>query len=303
MTLEQLAIFVAVAERQHITRAADVVGLTPSAVSASIKALEGFHNVRLFNRVGRGIELTQSGRAFLKEAKATLARANAAALVLSELGGLKRGVLHMHASQTIASYWLPSRMVQFHDLYPGINLHLTVGNTQTVTRAIEEGQAELGFIEGDIDAPLLRADKLAEDEIAIVVSPNHPLAKTKAPDHLKLIKETFWVMREEGSGTRSTFETAMRRLGVAADAIKIALEFPSNEAVLSALVGSDYAGVVSSMAAAPLVATGQLTMAEVPFPPRDFLALRHKERALSPAALEFVQLCMPTASSTSPGHN
>nr|WP_321980290.1 LysR family transcriptional regulator [uncultured Cohaesibacter sp.] len=291
MTLEQLSIFVAVAERQHITRAADAVGLTPSAVSASIKALEGFHNVKLFNRVGRGIELTQAGRLFLKEAKATLARANAAALVLSELGGLKRGVLHIHASQTIASYWLPSRMVHFHDLYPAIDLRLTVGNTQTVTRAIEEGQAEIGFIEGDIDAPFLHATKLADDEIAIVVSPDHLLAKAGEQDWLGLIKRTRWVMREPGSGTRSTFETAMSNLGVSLEAINIAMEFPSNEAVLSSLVGSDYAGAVSRMAAGPLVATGQIAFADVPFPPRDFMALSHKERALSPAAHEFLHLC------------
>ncbi len=78
MTFEQLSIFVAVAERQHLTRGAAAIGLTPSAVSASIKALEGFYNVRLFERVGRGIELTQAGRVFLDEAKATLARARAA---------------------------------------------------------------------------------------------------------------------------------------------------------------------------------------------------------------------------------
>jgi DNA-binding transcriptional LysR family regulator len=291
MTLEQLTIFVAVAERQHITRAAEAIGLTPSAVSASIKALEGFHNVKLFDRVGRGIELTVAGELFLKEARATLARANAAALVLSELGGLKRGVLHIHASQTIASYWLPSRMVHFHDLYPDISLHLTVGNTQTVTHAVEEGQAEIGFVEGDVDAPLLRSDKLIDDEIAIVIAPDHPLASATAPDYLPLIRKTYWIMREQGSGTRSTFESAMKRLGVAPESLKLALEFPSNEAVLSALVGSAYAGAVSRMAARPLVATGEITFAAIPFPPRDFMALSHRERTLSPAAREFLQLC------------
>ncbi|WP_319413354.1 LysR family transcriptional regulator [uncultured Cohaesibacter sp.] len=291
MTLEQLSIFVAVAERQHVTRAADAIGLTPSAVSASIKALEAFHNVQLFDRVGRGIALTETGRIFLKEAKATLARANAAALVLSELGGLKRGVLHMYASQTIASYWLPSRMVHFHDLYPDIKLSLTVGNTHTVARAIEEGQAEIGFVEGDIDAPLLRSQKLADDEIAIVVAPDHPLATARPEAFLSLIKRTYWVMREQGSGTRSTFEAAISRLGLSPDRLKIALEFPSNEAVLSALVGHGYAGAVSRMAAQPLIATGAICFADVPFPPRDFMALSHRERALSPAAREFLQLC------------
>jgi DNA-binding transcriptional LysR family regulator len=64
MTLEQLRIFVAVAERQHITRAAEVLNLTQSAVSAAIAALEGRHDAKLFNRIGRGIELTESARYF-----------------------------------------------------------------------------------------------------------------------------------------------------------------------------------------------------------------------------------------------
>ena len=88
MTFEQLSIFIAVAERQHLTRAAASLGLTPSAVSASIKALESFYNVRLFDRVGRGIELSRDGQFFLKEARETLARVEAAETVLSELGGL-----------------------------------------------------------------------------------------------------------------------------------------------------------------------------------------------------------------------
>src|SRR5215472_1081449 len=98
MTLEQLRIFVAVAERQHITRAAEVLNLTQSAVSAAIAALEGRHDTKLFNRVGRGIELTETGKVFLTEAKAVLSRVQTAELALAELSGLKRGTLSVQAS-------------------------------------------------------------------------------------------------------------------------------------------------------------------------------------------------------------
>jgi DNA-binding transcriptional LysR family regulator len=68
------------------------------------------HGAKLFNRVGRGIELTAAGARFLAEARAVLARAESAELVLWELGGLKRGALSVHASQTIAGYWLPRHL-------------------------------------------------------------------------------------------------------------------------------------------------------------------------------------------------
>src|SRR3546814_5240325 len=91
MTLEQLRIFVAVAERQHVTRAAAALNVTQSAASAAIAALEARHDIRLFNRVGRGIELTEAGRRFLDEARAVLARAADAEQILADFGDMRRG--------------------------------------------------------------------------------------------------------------------------------------------------------------------------------------------------------------------
>src|SRR6202162_816010 len=104
VTLEQLRVFIAVAERQHVTRAAAVLNLAQSAVSAAIAALEAEHGTKLFHRVGRGVELTEAGALFLVEARAVLARAEAAGRVLSELGNLERGTLAAHARPTITSY-------------------------------------------------------------------------------------------------------------------------------------------------------------------------------------------------------
>src|SRR5579875_1579405 len=139
MTLEQLRIFVAVAERQHMTRAAEALNLTQSAVSAAVAALEGRYSVSLFDRVGRGLKLTEAGHAFLPEAQAVLARAAAAAQALDDLVGLKRGRVTIHASQTIASYWLPDRLARFAGAHPLIALDLHVGNTAQVARAVAEG--------------------------------------------------------------------------------------------------------------------------------------------------------------------
>ncbi len=75
MTLDQLRIFLAVAEREHITRAAQALNLTPSATSAAISALEARHAVKLFDRIGRRIVLSDAGRHFLPEARRLLAHA------------------------------------------------------------------------------------------------------------------------------------------------------------------------------------------------------------------------------------
>ena len=301
MTFEQLSIFVAVAEREHLTQAARAIGLTPSAVSSSIRTLEAFYGVELFHRVGRRIELTNEGRVFLGEAKATLARAKAAALVLADLGGLQRGELTICASQTIASYWLPPVLMRFKARYPGIDLKLTIGNTTTVARAVVEGLAEIGFIEGEIDEPALSVQRVAEDAILIVVGPRHPWANGKPVKPNELATATSWVMREQGSGTRSAFETAITRQGVAANDLRVVLELPSNEAVIAAAREGGCATVVSGAVAAPLLRQGLLVRANFPLPSRDFALLRHKQRHRSRAAAVLEELSQAAAAADQDG--
>ncbi|PRD55601.1 LysR family transcriptional regulator [Phyllobacterium myrsinacearum] len=292
MTFEQLSIFVAVAEREHLTKAAAAIGLTPSAVSASIKALEAFYGVQLFHRVGRGIELTKAGRIFVAEAQATLARARSAALVLSELGALERGTLDVYASQTIASYWLPQRLMRFHRAFPGIDIRLTVGNTKTVSQAVHDGLAEVGFVEGTINDPALSSRPVAQDAMVVVVSPSHPFANRKGVKGEELLTETQWIMREAGSGTRSEFEAALTAGGCDLSCLKIAMTLPSNEAVLSALLEGSCAAALSSIVSASFVRQGDLTIVDFSLPPRAFTALRHKERHQSQAAAKLMEMCL-----------
>ncbi|PRD44170.1 LysR family transcriptional regulator [Phyllobacterium phragmitis] len=289
MTLEQLRIFIAVAEREHLTRAAEALRLTPSAVSSAIRALEDRYGTTLFNRIGRRIEITDAGRIFLEEARATLARARAAELALAELGGLKRGSLRIHASQTIASYWLPPFLARFHTAYPAVAISLAVGNTQSVTRATVEGSADIGFIEGEVDEPALAIRPVAEDQLIAVVSTSHPWADGH-PLELRDMVDARWIVREPGSGTRSVFESAIRARGLDPLALTVALELPSNEAVLSAVQSGDYAAVLSELAAAPHLATGRLVRANFSLPRRRFLLLSHKERYRTRAFHSLVEM-------------
>jgi DNA-binding transcriptional LysR family regulator len=283
MTLEQLRVFVAVAERQHVTRAAEALHIAQSAVSASIAALEGRHGAKLFHRVGRRIELTEAGALFLAEARAVLARAESAELVLSELGDLKRGVLSVHASQTISGYWLPRHLVAFRRFHPGVAIRLSMGNTSEAAAAVRAGEADLGFVEGEVDDPILVSEPVARDQSVIVVGSGHPWAKAKTLGAEDLLNAD-WVLREPGSGTRSNFEHALEALGVSPHNLRIALELPSNEAVRAAVEAGMGAAVISGSVAAPGIEAGLLDQAAFTLPERRFYALRHAERYRSRAA-------------------
>ena len=282
MTLEQLRVFVAVAERQHVTRAAAALNLAQSAVSAAISALEAQHGTKLFHRVGRGIALTEAGALFLCEARAVLARAEAAALLLAELGGLKRGTLAVQASQTIASYWLPRHLVAFRRRHSGIDIRLTIGNTAQVAAAVHEGIADIGFIEGAIDDPMLVSEQVARDQLLVVVGGEHPWAERGRLEAERLI-ESEWVLREPGSGTRSEFEAAVEAFGMSLGALRVALELPSNEAVRAAVEAGLGATAISASVAAPSLEAGLLHQVQIDLPEREFRVVRHAERHCSKA--------------------
>ena len=278
MTLEQLRIFVCVAEHEHMTKAANVLNVTQSTASAAIAALETRHDVILFHRIGRRIELTEVGRAFLNEARAVLARTTAAELALSEFGGLKRGTLRMVASQTIVGYWLPRHLAIFRSRYPQIAIDLAIANTEQASRSIIEGTAELGFVEGAIDDSTISHWPIAHDQLVLVGT------KEVARIDNKWLRSARWIMRESGSGTRSTFEEALRIRGLDPEALDIALTLPSNESVLTAVEEGAGVAVLSAFVVARALSTGVLHLLPFELPARPFFALRHKERYRSKAA-------------------
>jgi DNA-binding transcriptional LysR family regulator len=283
MTLEQLRIFVAIAERQHVTQAARALNLAQSAASHAIAALETRHDTKLFDRVGRRIELTEAGHMFLAEARAVLACAEAAELALSEFSGLKRGTLSLHASQTIASYWLPRHLVAFRRAYPQIEIRLAIGNTTQVAAAVESGTAQLGFVEGEVESEHFASTPIARDQLVLVVGPQHPWrgrARLARGD----LTQSEWILREPGSGTRSVFESALSQLGIAPGTLRIQLELPSNEAVRAAVEAGLGATAISASVAAPSIEAGLLHRVDFPLPEREFHVLRHRERFQSRAA-------------------
>ncbi|MGQ9370871.1 LysR family transcriptional regulator [Azospirillum sp. ST 5-10] len=299
MTLEQLRIFVAVAEREHVTQAARALNLTQSAVSAAVSALEARYATRLFDRVGRRIVLTEAGRLFLGEARAVLARAAAAETVLADVAGLARGTLRLAASQTVANYWLPPLLHRYRVAHPGIALSLAIGNTEGVAAMIHDGVAEFGLVEGTVEDPALSVTPVAEDELVLVVAA--PLAGelggSVAPADLRRMR---WVFRERGSGTRAVFEDALGAAGVAASDLDIVLELPSNEAVRSAVEHGAGAAVLSRLAVAGALRSGALVALDLALglalPRRRFFALRHRERAVTRAERALLDL-LPFAGS------
>ncbi len=288
MTLEQLRIFVAVAERQHMTSAAASLGLTQSAASAAIASLEAHYDIKLFDRIGRGIALTEEGAVFLKEARGVLQRAGDAADVLHDLGKLIRGVLRIWASQTVGTYWLPSRLVEFRKAYPSVALDCTIANTEEVAEAVRDGRAQLGFVEGEISDSHLAAQIVARDKLLLVVGSSHPWANRNEPVRPNEIATTAWVLREKGSGTRAVFEAVVTHHRIDATSLDVLLELPSNEAVANAVGSGAAASILSTSAVLSGLEAGLLHAVPFDLPERRFYLLTHNNRHLSRSTEAFL---------------
>jgi DNA-binding transcriptional LysR family regulator len=277
MTLEQLRVFIAVAERGHVTRAAEVLGISQSAASAAIAALEARYRTKLFDRVGRGIELTETGRQFLREARAVLDRASMARTVLEDLAGLATGSVAIAASQTIATYWLPRRLAAFHSANPGVRLNVMIRNTREVESAVVEGEVNIGLVEGPTQHAALTRQPVDQDRLVLVVAADRPPLPITATGRLDL-RAITWVIREAGSGTRRVLEDLAFREGLSLDDLNIFLVLPSNEAVREAIEAGAGATIISRHVVASAIAAGTLTEIPIGLPQREYALVRHRDR-------------------------
>jgi DNA-binding transcriptional LysR family regulator len=151
-----------------------------------------------------------------------------------------------------------------------------------VAADVRESIADLGFIEGDIDDAALAARRIDGDALVIVVGPKHPFARQKKLPS-DWMKQTSWILREVGSGTRAMFEQALKKRGLRFSDLKVQLELASNEAIRTAVEAGPCATAISDLVVDKSLAAKTLVRIEGEIAKRAFYILRHKERHVSKA--------------------
>jgi DNA-binding transcriptional LysR family regulator len=277
MTLDQLRVFVEVAERGHVTRAAEALHISQSAASAAIAALEEHYQIKLFDRVGRGIQLSEAGRIFVREARAVLERASMAQSVLQDLAGSPAGPIALAASQTIATYWLPHRLATFHLANPCMRLNVAIRNTHEVESAVADGEVSIGLVEGPTQHPVVSRIRIDHDQMVLVVAAGRA-APAENPGGKVDLRALNWVIREPGSGTRRALEDLVAREGLSLEDLNIFLELPGNEAVRAAVEAGAGATIISRHVVASAIAAGRLKEIPIDLPQREYALLRHRDR-------------------------
>lgn len=244
ITLRQLEIFEKVAKYGHVTQASSQLLLTQSAVSMAIAELERLAGAPLFERRGKKLLLNDRGRQILPDAREAITKVRAIEHYLEESLGKPSGTLNVGASTTIGNYILPAIVGEFSRLFPSARALLRVGNAQQIERSVENGELDIGLIEGLPHIAALNSTSWKHDELVVIVGKEHEWAH-HGKASLRMLKEAPWIMREKGSGTREIFVAAMEKKG---GIFKIALELGHTEAIKKAVEAGLGVGCLSRMA-------------------------------------------------------
>ncbi len=292
-SLRQLEVFVAIAHQQNLTRAADELAMSQSAASSSLKDLESQFGLQLFDRIGKRLQLNEQGRLLRPQAEALLAQARD--FEQSLLQHADAGPLNVGATLSIGNYLAVGLMAEYMERYPQASLQLDVANTRHIVDRVLNYELDVGLIEGELNHPDLDMIPWRRDELAVFCHPAHPLAAQGTVSDSEL-RQTRWILREAGSGTRQAFDRAMS--GLLPD-LTIAIELQHTEAIKRAVEAQLGIGCLSMITLTDAFQRGSLKRLHVPG--RDFsrqlYLIIHKQKYRSAGINAWLSLCLQESES------
>lgn len=246
LTVQQLRCFVAVADEQQFTAAADALHVAQPSISSQIHRLEQILGGPLFHRDQRPITLTDAGRALLPVARRVLGGLEDVMTVVAEVGEVLRGQLTLGVTPSLAATLLPHALTEFHRRHPAISLRVVESDTAEITRRLEDGELDLGLAILPVHAANVESSALADERLVVIVGTSHPLASRSKVNLLDLA-DVEMIVFAEGYGLRQSMLSAFHSLGIAP---RVALD--------GAEIGTCFAYVAAGLGAAivpSLVAT------------------------------------------------
>jgi len=205
MELRDLEIFLALVNHLNFTHAAQEIHLSQPSVSVRIRRLQEELGVKLLEQIGKKIVLTEAGQLFETHARRVLTAQSDARQVMEAYRGLEHGSLRIAASTTPGMYLVPRVVAGFNRRHPKIAISLSIKNTRQVEEAIIRDEYDLGFVGGHLISNEVEALPWRTDELVLVISPSHPMARRRQIKPSDLEKQTF-ISREPGSATQAEIE-------------------------------------------------------------------------------------------------
>jgi len=258
----RLVVFNTVARRLSFTKAAQELFITQPAVTKHIRELEEQYKTKLFERQRNSISLSHAGELLFRHSEDILSLYRKAEFEINALSSRNSGTLRIGASTTISQYVIPPVLAGFHREFPGIRINLVTGNTEVIEQALIARDIDLGLIEGHSKDPQISYSEFLRDEIVLVCSSKHPLAK-RASVSPEQLKTTPLILRERGSGTLEVIEHALEPLKIKLSDLRVEMHLGSTEAIKSYLSYSSCMAFISVNAVSKELNSGELRIVDV----------------------------------------
>ena len=282
VTFRQLRVFTEVARQLSFVRAAEVLHLTPPAVTMQVKELESALELLLFDRAGRKVSLSTAGEYFLVYAKRMLATLKDADDAMARFRRLEWGVLNVGMVST-AKYFMPLLLSRFREEHPGVELKLHVSaNREGLVTLLQQGEVDLAIMGRPPKEMATRAEPFAAHPHVFVAAPGHPLLSVGHPPASALAQHAL-LAREPASGTRALMDRYFQDLRIEP---RIAMELTSNETIKQAVMARLGVGFLSMHTIGLELKCGLLEIVPVEGTPivRTWNVVHMQAKMLSPAA-------------------
>ena len=230
-TFRQLRVFTEVARHLSFARAAEVLHLTPPAVTMQVKELEGHVGLPLFERSGRQVALTTAGEYMLVYARKMLATLKDAEDAAARLKQVEAGQLTIGMVST-AKYFLPRLLAEFQREHEGVELRLAVGNREQLVKMLQNNEVDIAVMGRPPKELATRAEPFAAHPHLFVAATDHPLLRVGHPT-VESLRPYGFILRERGSGTRAAMEKFLETSRLEP---RVAMEMTSNETIKQAVM-------------------------------------------------------------------
>ena len=256
MTIRHFRIFIAVANTESITRAAQALYVSQPTVSVAIRELEQHYGTRLFERISQRLKITEAGRALLGYATLLISLYDEMEATFQNPDS--HGLLRVGASVTFGVYGMPALAADFRARFPHIRLEVTVDTTDEVEKRLLENELDAAIVAGVVRSRFIALTPLFTERHVALCAPGHPMAGRTVP--LAQFMAQPLVLRQRSSGAFQLFSAAAAQAGYT---LRPAWECASLQAILAAVGRGLGVTVLPSRLAAPALAAGQLASIRV----------------------------------------
>ncbi len=213
INFNQLRVFHLAAKNMNFTEAAKELFITQPAVTAHIKQFEEFSNLKLFQKRGRKIFLTDEGKALYEYTRKFFEYEKEIQNLIDDLKELKKGMLRLGTSKSYARYYMSLLVTRFRKAYPHIKIHLDEGSSLDIIHSLLDFKNEVAVIAQVEENPDICFLPFSREEVVLILAPRHPLARKRSITLFELADEPL-ISKERGSGTRRLINALFEEHGI-----------------------------------------------------------------------------------------